>query len=140
MIIILMAAIKEKANAFIVQELEARHIRGILPAHGSILHLLIKIREPISMTDLAKKTGRAKSTITVMVNKLIKEGYLTKVRCSNDSRFNYISPSKKLLTLAKDLEDISCKLIKKTYKNMSDVKQEKLIRLLNELNQNFENE
>jgi hypothetical protein len=40
----LISRIREKANKFIVRELENHGIKGIVPSHGEILVLLFKVR------------------------------------------------------------------------------------------------
>ncbi len=137
-IITLLAQIREKANAFIIRELEVRNIKGILPAHGTILSIMLNTSEPMTISTLVQKVERAKSTVTVMVNKLVKEDYLKKVNCDRDSRCIYIHATPKLLAIKKDFNQIAGDLISKTYGDMTDAEIKTVLNLLIKINQNMD--
>ncbi|MGO0943864.1 MarR family winged helix-turn-helix transcriptional regulator [Clostridioides difficile] len=43
------------------------------------------------MKEIAAKIGKDKSTVTVLVNKLINLGYLERQKCTNDKRITSLS-------------------------------------------------
>jgi len=140
LIIALLARIREQANTFIMKELEKRQIRGILPAHGTILSVLLTASDPITISKLAKKVGRAKSTVTVMINKLVKENYLEKVHCNQDNRVIYIHSTPKLNAIEKDINRIAKDLIANTYGNMNEEEKQILMNLLMKIYHNMDEE
>lgn len=132
----LIGRIKEKANRFLLLELKNHNIAGLAPSHGDILWALFKNKR-LSMKRLAEFIDRDKSTVTALVNKLIKLGYIQKTPDSHDSRITLISLTKKGRGLKDDLIDISEKLLSKVYRNISAKEKAVLITLLTKINDNW---
>ncbi len=132
------ARIREQANLFIERELARLNIKGILPAHGSILYFLFKQNEPVAMKVLVEETGRVKSTITGMVNTLEQYGYVEKFQSSVDGRVMLVKLTDKGKSIEKPFLDISEKLQNKVYGDMPQEDRETLIRLLMQVCQNLE--
>lgn len=117
--IALVGRITEKANRLIVRELEARGIRGIVPSHGGILvHLFTG--ESYTMKELAERIHRTKPTVTVLVDKLVALGYVTKEKSREDSRITFIRLTEKGKALKPSFDEISEKLNAVVYKGLSD--------------------
>ena len=76
-IISVIGRINRQANKFIENELKRNKIGGIAPSHGDILFQLYK-NEFLTMQQLANLIDRDKSTVTVLVEKLVKCGYIDK--------------------------------------------------------------
>ncbi|NLJ76587.1 MAG: MarR family transcriptional regulator, partial [Peptococcaceae bacterium] len=76
----LISRIRDKANRFIVRELENQGIRGIVPSHGDILMILFR-ENKCTMKGLAERICRTKSTVTILVEKLIAYNYVKKEKC-----------------------------------------------------------
>ena len=93
-IIALASRLTEKAHRLIIRELEARGVEGIVPSHGGIL-LHLFAGEAHTMKELAAKIHRTKPTVTVLVDKLVSLGYVTKEKCGEDSRNTWIRLTKK---------------------------------------------
>lgn len=72
-----------------LKELELRGIVGLAPTHGDILVALFR-NESLSMRDLSETIQRDKSTVTALVNKLIKLGYVEKYKGTEDSRVTFV--------------------------------------------------
>lgn len=71
-IIALIAAIREQANAVILDLLAQYGITDILPAHGVVLRVLFE-QSPLSMTVLAETIGRKKTLLPGLSTRLRKE-------------------------------------------------------------------
>ena len=56
------------------------------PSHIAILHLLVREGER-TMQELAQKIGRDKSTLTVLVRRLVEAGYIERLPKAEDRRF-----------------------------------------------------
>jgi DNA-binding MarR family transcriptional regulator len=128
--------IRDKAHAFLLKQLEEHRMKGISPTHGDILWALLSSGE-LSMKDLAERINRDKSTVTALVNKLIKFGYVKKRTDVNDSRVNLISLTPRGLDLKDDVIDISIALREKAYQGLTEKDKAVLMKLLDKIYQNF---
>ena len=135
-IIFLIGRIQYKANRFLTHELKAHHIKGLAPSHGEILGSLM-LRGPSSMSEIASIVDKDKSTITVLVNKLLKLGYVEKKRHLSDNRISLIALTRKGTALKTDFQLIAKKLRAKSYMGISDDEREMLVHLLKKLNNNI---
>ena len=111
-------------------------MNGIAPTHGDILWALL-VHGELSMKDLAENIHRDKSTVTALVNKLVKFGYVKKRTDVNDSRVNLISLTPKGLELKDDVMDISQALREKAYQGLTENEKAVLMKLLDKIYQNF---
>ena len=134
--VILISQIREKANRLLIGELKRHNMAGLSPSHGDILWALFK-QGALSMKGLATLIDRDKSTVTVLVNKLISLGYVQKQSDFADSRVTLISLTEQGRGLKDDLIEISQKLIAKVYKTLSEDERDSLIELLTKINDNW---
>jgi len=104
-----MSRIKEKANRFIIRQLEEHGVQGIVPSHGEIMVHLFESKK-YTMKELAEKIHRTKPTVTILINKLVDYGYVTKEKSLEDSRVTYITLTPKGLELRPIFQEISAKL------------------------------
>ena len=77
--------LREIGNAFILAELEKAGMKDIAPSHGDILAQLLHC-ESRNMSELAQHAHRTKSTVTVLVGKLERNGYVERIPDPEDSR------------------------------------------------------
>jgi DNA-binding MarR family transcriptional regulator len=131
------ARTREKANALIEKELKNRWIKGIVPAHGSVLVFLLQQSKPVPIKAVVENVRRVKSTVTVMVNTLEKHGYARKLPCETDSRVTYVELTPKGHGLRKDFEEISRALLRKLYGDMSEKDRDRLVRRLERIEDNL---
>ena len=132
-IISLISRIREKANRFIVAELTRHGLTDLKPIHGDILLALFQYGNP-TMKELADIVDRRKSTVTTLVDKLVRLEYAKKIQDSDDNRVFRISLTKKGRGLKGRLIDISNRLIEKVYKDMPSEKRKRLVRTLRQIN------
>lgn len=128
--------IREKANQFILKELAQVGFVNIAPSHGDILATLFQHGE-CTMTDVASSISRDRSTVTALVNKLIKLGYISSKKDVNDSRSTIIFLTKKGKELEPNFKEISHKLFEIEYKNISENEKEVFERVLEKIYNNF---
>lgn len=136
-VVALASRITDKAHKLIVQELEHHGIHGIVPSHGGILSLLFS-GEKYTMKDLAEKIHRTKPTVTVLVDKLVQLGYVTKEKSYEDSRVTYITLTEKGNALKPLFTEISYKLNSVVYKDVSEADAEYVEKVLKKINQNLD--
>lgn len=130
------AKIHEYADRFIIQELKKNNITGLVPSHGEILLWLYQ-NDKMTMKNIADKIHRSKSTVTVLVNKLEKIGFVQREILTTDNRYSYISLTQK----GKDFKPIFDKITdatnEKLYKNVSDNEYRQLDRILDRMLENI---
>lgn len=71
----LIGTIRDSINKLIVSELESNGIEGIVPTHGGILMFLYQ-KDGLSIKELTQKISRQQPTVTVLIDKLVKLGYV----------------------------------------------------------------
>lgn len=132
----MISKVRENANKFITDEMDKWGVKGLAPSHGDILSALLK-HERLTMKELADKIGRDKSTVTVLVDKLIKQGYVEKTRDIEDNRVVFVSLTEKGRELKPMFDAISKDLISTVYKGISENEKEELIETLTKIKNNF---
>ena len=123
------SSIRSKANEFIISELKKAGITDIAPSHGFILYTLYK-KDGIPMKEITEKINKKKNTVTILINKLIRNGYIYKKADINDKRISRIFLSEKGISFKSDFMNISDKLINKAFKNFKEIEKKELARLL----------
>jgi MarR family transcriptional regulator, organic hydroperoxide resistance regulator len=132
--------IRTLSNDLVSSELEKKGIKGIVPAHGSVLFMFFESKYPLQVTTIAEKIGRAKSTVTGMIHTLEKEGYLEKTTCSIDKRNVYIGLTEKGERIRESFYETSKTLLERFYSGFSDDEKEVLVGLLNRIDINLRDE
>jgi DNA-binding MarR family transcriptional regulator len=89
------------------------------------------------MTEIASRIHRDKSTTTVLVKKLEKEGYVERIKNQDDNRSFYLKLTEKGLQYTKVTSEISSKLVSKAYENFSEEEKEATYALLSRICDNF---
>jgi DNA-binding MarR family transcriptional regulator len=135
-IIFLIGRINYKANRFLLDELKRHGIAKLAPSHGEILGALL-LRGELQMTKLTEYIDKDKSTITALVDKLIRMGYVKKRKDSIDNRISWIALTEKGASLKSGIMDISRKLRKRAYENIREEDKEMMIALLSKINMNL---
>lgn len=131
-ILSLISKIHEKGNRFIIEELKNNGAEGLVPSHGDILVCLYK-NGKMTMKDIANSIHRTKPTVTVLVDKLEKLGYLKREASDEDSRSTNIVLTQKGKDFQATFEKISKNLNEMLYKNLSDKEIEILEELLKKI-------
>ncbi|MDF2883584.1 MAG: transcriptional regulator [Clostridiaceae bacterium] len=132
----LISKIKEKADRFIVKELEKLGLQNIAPSHGDILSALFKHHEA-TMTEIANAIHKDRSTVTALVNKLTALGYVASRKDPRDNRSSIIYLTEKGESLEPGFREISEKLYMLEYGEISDEKKEMFRDLLQRIYDNF---
>lgn len=129
---------KKRATKFIEEELKKRGINDLSHSHGSILSVLYKNDNGLKMKEIANLIGKNKSTVTELVNKLVKLGYIKKEKSQADKRVTLITLTDKGKGIRDIFDAISQNLIETAYQDFSKEEEETFLRLLKKLYTNFE--
>ena len=135
-IVQLISSIRGKAYKFLAEELQANDIHGIVPSHGGILDALFK-EDRLPMKSLAERINRDKSTVTSLVEKLMKMGYVKKIKDERDSRVNLIVLTRKGRELEPVFNDISKKLIDRFYADVTQEEKKTIVGILERVLKNW---
>ncbi len=82
--------LKSEVDNYITTKIEQNGAKGLMVSHGNILVRLYEDdKQP--MTKIAKDIGKCKSTLTVLVNKLEKAGFVERVSDDSDTRIKKLA-------------------------------------------------
>lgn len=123
------ARLREKGNSFILAELKKAGINSLVPSHGDILAYLLK-HQSCNMSELARQVRRSKSTLTVLVEKLEKHGYVKRLADQRDSRNILVTLTEKGRNLQQIFDNISQGLAQLVCRNLTQQEIELLDKLL----------
>ncbi|WP_039790779.1 MarR family winged helix-turn-helix transcriptional regulator [Paenibacillus riograndensis] len=132
----LISKIRSEAHKMIVSELEKRGIGDIVPSHGDVLGLLFQ-QDGLSIKELANKVHLTQPTVTVLVNKLERLGYVDRIKRGEDSRVTFIKLTDKSLALKPAFQEISDKLNEAIYGGLNPGQREDLEFLLEHIYRRF---
>lgn len=99
--------------------------------------MLLFKQQKITMKELAQKIHRSKPTVTVLIDKLVKFGYVHKEKSDKDSRITYISLSEKGKGFEKDFEEISQKLNNTIFLGVQESEKDEVEKILEKILQNL---
>lgn len=125
----LIARIRDHVNKRIIQELEQHDITGIVPSHGDIL-MFLYLEDSLSIKMVAERVHRTQPTVTVLVNKLEKLGYVERSKSPEDSRVTFIRLTEQGRQLKPIFEQVSETIRDMVYGDMTDEQAEQLESLL----------
>ncbi len=134
--IALNARVREKANEFIIRELEQLGVKGIAPSHGDIL-INLMLKGPMKMKDMADTIHRKKNTITTLIDKLIALDYVKKLADDKDNRVKMIALTEKGRSLESIFFTVSENLITTVFKDMDDEEKDNLMISMKKIYENL---
>ncbi len=84
-IVSLTARLHAASHDYLVSLLEKAQLGDIEPCHGDLFECLFT-EDGLNLTELARRSGRSKSNVSVMVGRLEKMGFLKKQGNKDDTR------------------------------------------------------
>lgn len=118
-----------RIHSQIRQMMEDQGLTGIDISHGDILYTLM-YNGPQSMQQIAKRIDRDKSTVTSLVAKLEKRGYVTRSPDPEDKRSAIIALADKGKELKPGFDQISNQVLGCFWQGVSDSDKEFFMSLL----------
>ncbi len=116
------------AGRIITDQLQRHGITDLMTCHGDILSKLYR-EDGLTVTELATRTKRTKSTVSVLVDKLVKLGYVEKF----DARALAVCLTPKALEIKPIFEEVSEKLNAIMQAALTEEEAQTLEELLNKL-------
>lgn len=129
---------KKKMVKFIENKLNEKELYDLVPSYGNILTVLYDHNGKMSMKEIGLLLGKEKSTITAIVDKLEKLGYVMKLKSEKDRRTTYVCLTETGKDIEEKFEEISFELQNTAYNNFSQEEKVEFLRLLKKMNQNFD--
>lgn len=129
--------IHTKTADFLTSKLKNEGFQDYATSHGNILFQLSK-NNKMTMGELAIKINRDKSTTTVLVRKLEKDGLISTYPDINDKRSRIIHLTEKGKQFNQVTSDISKNLLNTFYKNFSEEEKEQFVNFLSKIEKNLE--
>ncbi|MGB6128666.1 MAG: MarR family transcriptional regulator [Psychrilyobacter sp.] len=129
--------IREKSAQFINGELKKKEVSGLINSHGTILSAMYDNDGVMTMNEIAKFIGKRKSTVTDMVKKLEKLGYISRQKSERDARVIEVTLTEKGWIFRETFKEVSTELLEKTYSGFTEEEKEVLMKLLLKIRKNF---
>lgn len=127
----LISKIKQLSSSYIEKALKKHDVTGISSSHGDIIYVL-KNKKEITMTEISEFIKRDRSTVTTLVSKLEKNGYVKTEKNQSDNRSVFVCLTEKGESLYPTFDIISNLLFEKA-KNNIDEEEWKVFRKVLEL-------
>ena len=114
----LIAKIHQLSGRVFARKLKEEGVHEINPSQGRILFALWE-QDNIPITELSHRTQLEKSTLTSMLNRLEREGFVERVRSTDDKRKICIRRTKKDKAFQKSYLEITDSMAKLIYQGRS---------------------
>lgn len=128
--------IRDNVNNLIVLELNKKGVRGIAPSHGDILGCLYQ-KDGMSVMEIAKSIHRTQPTVTVLIDKLVKLGYVKRIKRKEDSRVSFITLTAEGRALESLFSEVSHHINNVIYGSLEEKEKEQLEYLLEKVLSRF---
>ncbi len=122
---------------FLTEKLKERGFTDFASSHGNILFQL-SVNEKMTMKELSEKINRDKSTTTVLVRKLEKDGFIAGKADTADKRSRIIYLTEKGKEVNNTAMELSKELLETFYKGFTEVEKETFFQTLLRIKNNFE--
>ena len=121
---------------FLIEKLKERGYPDFASSHGNILFQL-SVNEKMTMGELSEKINRDKSTTTVLVRKLEKDGFITGDADPNDKRSRIIYLTEKGKQFNATAQELSSDLLGTFFKGFTENEKEEFFNTLLRIKKNF---
>ena len=131
------ARLYHKNRCFMDEQLRKRGITELGFSHVRII-IILHVFKVLSMKEVTEKISKDKSTVTILVNKLEKKGYLRKKVCEEDRRVTYLEledKAKEILNIIFEVSDIFQSRVEKI---LDEEERKMFIKIMSKLIENWE--
>jgi len=132
----LVSRIHSAAADFLIKRLAEKGLPDFASSHGFILFQL-SAKDALSMKELAEKINRDKSTATVLVRKLERDGFVKTAPSPGDARSKLVSLTRKGKRYNDVTAELANDLLKIFYKGFSDAEKKNACSYLLRIAENF---
>jgi DNA-binding MarR family transcriptional regulator len=125
----LVGRLRSQIRDEIQKELDARGIVGIDASYAEVFCSIAEY-DAVTVTFIAERCFRTKSTISFLVDKLLKAGYVRKTRDAQDGRAVCIALTEKGRKVYEQFEEITGAINKRLMSGFKKKEKKKLLKLL----------
>lgn len=129
--------LRTQINDFLKMELKKIGNDEIVPSYGTILAIVYRNGGKVQIKTIYDTILKQKSTITEMINRLVKLGYLEKHSCLEDKRVTYVVATEKAIAFEADFNRISENLMEKVFDGFTEEEKDEYVRLMLKSIKNF---
>lgn len=129
--------LRTQINEFLKFKLKEIGREELVPSYGSLLHCIYNKGGRVQIKYLYDTLLKQRSTITEMVKRLEKLGYLIKESCPDDKRVTYVVATEKAWEFKKDFEKVSEDLLERVFQGFSEEEEDEFMRLMHKALRNF---
>ena len=122
---------------FIEDELKKNGVRGLMYTHGAVLFALYSNGGSMRLSDIATLINRTRPTVTVLVDRLEKAGYVERTEFSGDGRTIIVKTTVRGDGLREIMFEAGKRLKKKAFLGIAPADQERLVELLLQVQENL---
>jgi DNA-binding MarR family transcriptional regulator len=133
----IISSLRHAVYRFIEDELKKNGVRGLMYTHGAVLFALYSSGGAMRLSDIASLINRTKPTVTVMVDRLEKAGYVKRTPSKEDSRAIIVETTSKGDALKELLYATGIRLKKKAFRGINQEDQDRLVELLMKVQENL---
>lgn len=131
------ARLYHKNRCFMDEQLRKRGITELGFSHIRII-IILHVFKVLSMKEVTEKISKDKSTVTILVNKLEKKGYLRKKVFEEDRRVTYLELEEKVKEILNIIFEVS-DIFQNRVENILDEEERKMfIKIMSKLIENWE--
>lgn len=127
-----------KIDDFIKEKFKAYGYKDIIPSNASVLCIVFKNGGKVRIGKIYNSLLKNKTTITESIKRLVKRGYLKKVKCTEDKRVTYVEVTEKAKEFRQDFMKISDELWNIIFKGFNEKEREMLTELIVRAIDNFD--
>lgn len=109
----------------------------LVPSYGTLLSIVYRNGGKVQIKTIYDTILKQKSTITEMINRLVKLGYLEKHSCVEDKRVTYVVVTEKAIAFEPDFNRISKNLMEKVFEGFTEEEKDEYVRLMLKAIKNF---
>jgi len=137
LIIHVISKIKRRSDVYLENKLAEAGLKGLVASHGAILSALYANSGMLRLTDIAEIIERKKPTVTVLVDRLVKMGIVSRQPSQDDARITNIMLTPRGYEIKDTLNLIGSDLLAKAFKGLSPGEREACAELLFRIHSNF---
>jgi len=137
-IVFFLNKIKKKMHHVVDIKMKEHGITDLVPSYGDVLGALYINGGTLKMHEISEAVGKDKSTVTVLVSRLIERGYISKEKSKLDKRVTNISLTEKAFTLENSFNEIANLINDIAYVGFTDEEIETFQTMLERVNANYD--
>lgn len=128
---------KKIMHHYVDTQLKIEGFGDMVSAYTDIVTILFLNDGKLKMNEISNLVGKDKSTITVLINRLIEKDYVHKIKSTTDKRVTYVHLTDKALGHKKTFEKIASSVTNVAFTGFTQEEHNQFIKYLIKIESNF---